>query len=85
MKDVKKMTFCEKRACGSPPLTVEPPSPAALRRTDGAPDGRDGAETQQTETRRKTKKPEVIEAGRAKEVRAHTVVFVSTLFEIGNI
>ena len=29
-------------------------------------------------------KSEVIEAGRAKEVRAHTVIFVSTLFEIDN-
>ncbi|WP_298841718.1 hypothetical protein [uncultured Roseobacter sp.] len=42
--------------------------------------GRSGNATDRDETQEE--KPEVIEAGRAKEVRAHPVTFVSTLFEI---
>ena len=42
----EKMTFIEKRGCGFGVLTVEPPSPAAQRCTNGAPDGADGAVTE---------------------------------------
>lgn len=72
------MTFSEKSPCGSEPLYVNTPSPAAQRCANGAPDGpkrrRRGNEAEE--------KSEVNEAGRAKEVRAHPVTFVSTLFEI---
>ena len=60
---------------------VKAPSPAALRRTTGR-------RTEQTTRRRGRmfrtvrEKFEVIEAGRADQVRAHTVSFASTLFEI---
>lgn len=49
------MAFLEKRGCGFGGLTVEPPSPAAQRCTNGAPDGRDELETERTETRRNDK------------------------------
>ena len=42
-------------------------------------------ETNGSVTRRRTKKSEVLRAGRAEEVRAHPVSFVSTLFEIDDI
>ena len=45
----EKMTFIEKRGCGFGVLTVEPPSPAAQRCTNGAPDGADGAVTEVAE------------------------------------
>ena len=71
------MVFLKKRGCGSQSQYVNTPSPAALRRTTGR-------QTGHTATRRK-RISEVNEAGRAKEVRAHLVTFVSTLFEIENI
>ena len=39
----KKCIFPEKRGCGHPPLTLEPPLPDEQRRSDGAPDGPDGS------------------------------------------
>ena len=66
------MTFRKKRGCGSPPVTVEPPSPAAQRCTNGTQNGPHGNGRQ----RGGTIKSEVIEAGRAEEDRAHTVTFV---------
>ena len=63
------MTFPEKRACECEPQSVNTPSPAALRRTTER-------QTGHTATRRTTKR-EIDEAGRAKEVRAHPVDFVS--------
>jgi len=58
------MAFLEKTTCGCRALTVEPPSPAAQRCTDGAPNG-------QKRKRRRNEaeeKPEVKEAGRAKKL-----------------
>ena len=72
------MTFSEKSPCGSEPLYVNTPSPAAQRCTNGAPDG----PTRRRRRNEAEEKSEVNEAGRAKEVRAHPVTFVSTLFEI---
>jgi len=56
------MTFPKKRGCGYSPLGLEPPSPAALRRTTGCQTGQrsDASEDQTVE------KFEVDEAGRAK-------------------
>ena len=64
------MTFPEKRACEYEHQTVNTPSPAALRRTTER-------QTGHTAARRKRQKREIDEAGRAKEVRAHPVDFVS--------
>ena len=72
------MRFLQKSTCGYRALTVEPPSPAAQRCTNGAPDGA-AAKATINETQEIT---EIDEAGRAKQVRAHSVTFVSTLFEI---
>ena len=75
------MMFLKKRGCGSERQYVNTPSPAALRRTterqtERRSDALEGSEA---------KNIEVNEAGRAKEVTAHPVTFVSTLFEIDNI
>ena len=51
------------------------------RQTPDGPDGSGNAEGRQRGVRLKS---EVNEAGRAEEVRAHPVIFVSTLFEIDN-
>jgi hypothetical protein len=78
----KKCIFLEKRGCGYQPLTLEPPLPDEQRRSNGTPDGPDGSGNADRQQRDVRIKSEVNEAGRAKEVRAHPVTFVSTLFEI---
>ena len=67
------MTFLKKRGCGSPALSVEPPSPAALRRTTGRQTGRrsDAPEEQ------KATIIEAADAGCAKKIVALPVDFVS--------
>ena len=77
-QNAKKTEFLQKSTCGYRALTVEPPSPAAQRCTNGAPDG----PKRRRRRNEVEEKSEVNEAGRAKEVRAHPVTFVSTLFEI---
>jgi len=75
------MPFLQKSTCGCRALSVEPPH----RRRRDAPTGRQtgGTQRKRNEPRRDARiKSEVNEAGRAKEVRAHPVTFVSTLFEI---
>ena len=74
----QKTHFPEKRGCEYQPLTVEPPSSATQTRSAGRQTDRSG----DAERRECEKISEVIEAGRAKLVRAHPVTFVSTLFEI---
>ena len=51
---IKKSNFVTKTACGHPALTVEPPSPAAQRCGDGAPEGPDrvGWDARRTEIQR---------------------------------
>lgn len=39
----KNFVFLEKSACGSEPLTLEPPLPDEQRRSNGTPDGPDGS------------------------------------------
>ena len=75
------MNFRKKRGCGHPAVTVEPPSPATQRCTDGAPRGQAETQTQRGGRR----KSEVNEAGRAKKLGRISVTFVSTLFEIDDI
>ena len=77
----KKMMFLEKRGCGFRRLTVNTPSPAALRRTterqtERRSDALEGSEAKNTE---------VSDAGCAKKKMALRVDFVSTLFEIASI
>ena len=81
----KKCIFSEKRGCGSRAITLEPPLPDEQRRSKGTPDGPDGSGNADRQQRDVRIKSEVNEAGRAKEVRAHPVTFVSTLFEIDSI
>ena len=72
------MRFLQKSTCGSPALTVEPPSPAAQRCTNGAPNG-PRQQRQRNETQENIRDDW---AGRAKEDTAHLSSFVSALFEI---
>ena len=72
------MTFLKKSTCSPPHQFVNTPSPAALRRSTGAPNGR--ADKKAGNAADTT--PEAFEAGRARKKRAHPVDFVSTLFEI---
>ena len=69
----KNRNFLEKSTCRFGSVSVNSPSPAAQRCTNGAPDGpadhSKGYETQTT--------TEIDEAGRAGKVRAHSVDFVS--------
>ena len=65
----KSIMFLKKSSCGPRHRSVNTPSPAAQRCTNGAPDGPHGNETQE--------KIEIDEAGRAEQVRAHSVDFVS--------
>ena len=74
----KNTTFLKKRGCGPRTQSVNTPSPAAQRCTNGAPDG-PRQQRQSNETQTTT---EVRQAGRADKIRAHPVSFVSTLFEI---
>ncbi|WP_168193239.1 hypothetical protein [Rhodophyticola sp. CCM32] len=73
----KNVIFLQKTSCGSPSQTVDTPSPAALRRLTGAPNGPQGNETQT--------KIEIMQAGRAKQVTAHLSLFCLMLFEIDGI
>ena len=75
------MLFVQKRACGYPPLTLEPP----YRRRRDAPRGRQTGHSGDAGNEAEKKKIEIIRAGRAKQYRAHPVIFVSTLFEIDSI
>ena len=75
------LIFSEKSACGFLRLTLEPPSPAALRRTTG----------RQTERRSEAldgqtvRKFEVDEAGGARKLVAQSVDFVSRVCGSGAI
>jgi len=62
------MTFVRKTACGYVLVGLEPPSPAAQRCTNGAPDGPDGSGDADRRSRGGRIKSEVNEAGRAKDL-----------------
>ena len=72
------MKFSQKRGCGCCRVTVEPPSPAALRRWLVAPDG-PRVTIQSNEA---TIISEVSEAGRARREGRISLSFVSTFFDI---
>ena len=75
------MTKIKKRGCGYLRLTLEPPSPAALRRTTGRQTER-GSDAPEGRTVRKF---EVDEAGGARKLVAQSVDFVSRVFWLGAI
>ena len=75
------MLFLQKKGCGCPVLTLEPPSTATQRCTPGR-------RTDQTKAETRTDGNETLDYNRDKaggarhKVTALPVIFVSTLFEI---
>ena len=74
------MRFSRKKLLRHPAPNRKYPLTGGAEAHNGTPDGRDGNGPKRGGTR----KSEVLQAGRAKEVRAHPVGFVSTLFEIAS-
>ena len=72
--NAKKVIFVKKTPCGSRVQTVDTPSPAAQRCSNGTPDGPHGQES--------GTKTETYAGSCARKIKALRFVFVSTLFEI---